>query len=140
MFNQRYLDYWLLVFRIAIAVFMMNHGYAKLTKLIDGDLSFANPIGVGETASLILVVFSEFFCSLFIGLGALTRLASIPLIITMAVAAFITHGGDPFAKKEMALVYLLIYITILILGPGKYSIDWARMTMKKDDGNDGVKG
>jgi len=137
MSKQKYLDYWLLVFRIAIAAFMMNHGYSKLTRLMDGDFGFANPIGVGETASLILVVFSEFFCSIFIGIGALTRLASIPLIITMAVAAFITHGGDPFAKKEMALLYLMIYITILILGPGKYSVDWARTRMKADDG---VKG
>jgi putative oxidoreductase len=41
----------------------------------------------------------------------------------MMVAAFMAHGADPFAKKELALLYLLIYVTILVTGSGKYSLD-----------------
>jgi len=41
----------------------------------------------------------------------------------MAVAAFVVHAGDPFSKMEMSLLYLLLFITLFIFGPGKYAID-----------------
>ena len=62
-------------------------------------------------------------CSIFLILGLWTRLALMPLIITMLVAVFIVHGADPFAKKELGLMYLIGYISIFIAGAGKYSID-----------------
>ena len=55
------------------------------------------------------------------GLG--TRLATIPLIITMLVAVFIVYGAAGFDKKEMGLLFLLVYVFLLVCGPGKYSID-----------------
>jgi len=48
---------------------------------------------------------------------------AIPSAITMVVAAFIVHGADPLQKKELALVYLIMFLAIALLGPGKYSID-----------------
>jgi putative oxidoreductase len=51
-------------------------------------------------------------------------LATIPLIITMSVAAFVAHGADPFGKKELALLYLVIYLFLLFAGSGKFSIDY----------------
>jgi putative oxidoreductase len=42
----------------------------------------------------------------------------------MFVAAFIAHGPDPFGKKELALLYLVIYILLLVAGSGKYSVDY----------------
>jgi putative oxidoreductase len=103
---------------------MITHGLPKLTKLLDeGDIQFGDPLGIGAALSLVLVVFAEFFCSILIGIGLGTRLATIPLMITMAVAAFISHAPDPFRRKEMALLYLLIYILLLIVGSGKYSVD-----------------
>ena len=56
-------------------------------------------------------------------IGLKTRLASVPLIVTMIVAAFIVHAGDPFAKKELALVYLVGFLAIFFTGPGEYSVD-----------------
>lgn len=114
----------LLLLRVTVSCFMMTHGWSKLLKLLEGgEIKFGDPIGIGPTASLVLVVFSEFFCSLLIATGLWTRLASIPLIITMCVAAFITHASDSFGKKELALLYLTAYAFIAITGPGKYSID-----------------
>jgi putative oxidoreductase len=89
-----------------------------------GEIRFADPFGLGVTLSLFLVVFAEFFCSILIGFGIGTRLATLPLIITMFVAAFIAHGPDPFGKKELALLYLVIYIFLLVAGSGKYSVDY----------------
>lgn len=68
-------------------------------------------------------MFAEFFCSLALALGLATRAALIPLIITMATAVLMIHGGDPFAKQEHALLYLVPYVAILIAGPGRYSVD-----------------
>lgn len=114
----------LLLFRVTVGAFMLSHGMGKFYKLFNDDpISFPDPLGVGATASLALTVFSEVLCSLFLIFGFMTRLASIPLIITMVVAAFIIHGQDEFGKKELALLYMVIYLAIGILGAGKYSID-----------------
>lgn len=110
-------------FRIAISAMMLTHGLPKLQKLVSGNFEFGDPIGIGATPSLFLTVIGEFLCPILIIIGFKTRLASIPAAITMLVAAFIAHGGDPFGKKEMALLYLVGFITIALLGPGKYSID-----------------
>ncbi len=114
-----------LLLRIVFGGFMVfSHGWGKMMKLFTGDPNqFADPIGLGASTSLGLTVFSEVFCGLMILVGLFTRYATIPLIITMLVAAFIIHGADPFGKKEMALIYLLGYISIYLLGPGKYSAD-----------------
>lgn len=108
---------------------MLTHGYPKLMKLLDGDFTFRDPIGLGSGTSLILAVLAEVVCSLLILLGAGTRLATIPLLFTMLVAAFIAHGNDPFGKKELPLLYMLMYLVLLVMGSGKYSID--QMITKK---------
>lgn len=125
-FNHESLHFMLLVLRIGIASFMIVHGYQKLGWLAaGGEIQFGDPIGVGVTASLYLTVFAEFFCSIFLLIGLGTRLATLPLIITMLVAVFIVHAPDGFDKKEMGLHYLLVYVFLLVSGPGKYSIDHA---------------
>ena len=103
---------------------MLVHGLPKLAKFCSSEeIKFADPIGVGVIMSLTLAVFAEVLCSLFIMLGLVTRLSVIPLIITMLVAAFKVHAGDPFSYKEQALLYLLAYIVLMITGSGKFSID-----------------
>ena len=105
------------------AIMLFVHGLPKLQKLLAGNFSFANPIGIGETPSLFLTVIGEFFAPLLIILGYKTRFAVVPVAIVMLVAAFAVHGDDSFVKKELALLYFLFFILIGILGPGKYSID-----------------
>ena len=122
--NPTFINIALLILRLAVAGFMLTHGYPKLTKLLaGGEIKFSDPIGVGPTISLVLVVLAEFLCSILVGLGVFTRLSTIPLIVAMSVAAFIAHGPDPFGRKELALMYLLIYVFLLITGGGKYSVD-----------------
>lgn len=115
----------LLILRVVIGTFMLTHGIGKAENLFGSDpIQFADPIGIGVTASLALAVFSEVFCSILIIIGLATRFAAIPLLITMLVATFIVHINDGFGKQEFALLYAVIYSTIAIIGAGKYSIDY----------------
>ncbi|GAB3174372.1 hypothetical protein GCM10027291_32510 [Telluribacter humicola] len=102
---------------------MMQYGYSKLQSYLSGERGFADPIGIGEEASLVLTIFAEFFCSIFLILGLATRLALIPLITTMLVAALIIHAHDPFDKQEHPILFLIPYLTLLLTGPGRYSLD-----------------
>ena len=122
--NEGLFDGAILLSRVSAGIGMLTHGLPKLNKLLEGgEITFGDPIGLGPVFSLVLAVFSEFLCSIFIILGLGTRLASIPLIITMAVAAFVVHGPDPFRQKEMAILYLIIFIVLLVTGSRKYSLD-----------------
>lgn len=114
----------LLLIRLVAGAFMLTHGYGKLLILLgDGPAQFADPIGMGMTASLVLAVFAEFFCSLFLILGIATRLSTIPLLITMLVAAFVIHGADGFGRQELPLLYAASYVVVLIAGAGNVSVD-----------------
>jgi putative oxidoreductase len=122
--SQKSSDVWLLILRVCIASMMLSHGIPKFLKLISGEeIQFIDLLGIGQTASMILSVFAEFFCSFLILFGIVTRFAAFSLIINMSVAVFVAHAQDSFQKKELALLYLIVYITFLILGAGKYSID-----------------
>jgi putative oxidoreductase len=113
----------MLLFRFGIGVLMINHGYGKLIHFSDMQNKFMNFLGLGTTVSLSMVVFAEFFCSLFLILGLFTRLAAIPLIIAMCVALFKAHNAEIFGDGEKAALYLCGYVLILLLGPGKISVD-----------------
>lgn len=114
----------LLFVRIGIAALMLVHGVPKLVKLLSEEpIQFASVFGMSPVLSLGLAVFAEFFCSLLILLGLGTRLATVPLIITMLIAVFYIHAEDPFARQELGLHYLLVYILLLVTGSGRYSVD-----------------
>ncbi|MCB0464871.1 MAG: DoxX family protein [Aequorivita sp.] len=121
--NTTSYNFGLLLLRVGFGAMMLTHGIPKLLKMLSGDFSFGDPIGIGETATLILAVLCEVLFPLLVIIGFKTRLSAIPVIITMTVAAFIVHATDPFGTKEMAILYLIGFIAIALLGAGKYSID-----------------
>lgn len=117
------INFSLLIFRAGVGLMMLTHGYPKFQRVISGEYSFGDPLGLGVEISLILAVFAEFFCSILLVLGLVSRYALVPLIIMMSVAAFIVHGDDPFGTQEKSALYLLCFVVLLIAGPGKYSLD-----------------
>lgn len=117
-------DVGLLLLRVGLgAAMIVGHGYGKLTKIIKGDMSFMDPIGIGEAPTLILAALAELVFSFLLIIGLKTRIATIPLALTMAVAFFVVHAADSFVVKETALLYLVGFVSVALLGPGKYSID-----------------
>ena len=121
--NKSFSDLGLLILRIGFAGMMLTHGIPKINMLFESPIKFADPFGVGETATLILDLIGEVVAPIFILIGYKTQLASIPSIITMFVAAFVIHAADPFGVKEKALLFLVGFLVIFLMGAGKYSID-----------------
>ena len=113
----------LLILRVGASVLMINHGYDKLVHFQQYAANFMSFLGLGGTFSLALVVFAEFFCSIFIILGLFTRLAAIPLIINMVMAVWKGHNMDIFGDGEHGSLFFLIYVAILLVGPGRISVD-----------------
>ena len=116
----------LLVLRVWLGVAMLaNHGYDKFTTFGEKSTNFPDPLGVGHATSLALAVFAEFFCSLLLVTGLLTRFAAFVLAVNMAVAFFLVHKGALSGEHsgELAFIYLAGYAGLLMAGPGRFSAD-----------------
>ncbi len=109
--------------RIGASALILTHGIPKFQKLLSGNFEFGDPLGLGSSPSLFLAIIGEFICPILVIIGFKTRWAAVPTAITMAVAAFIAHASDPFNVKEKALLFLTLFVTIILLGPGKFSVD-----------------
>jgi putative oxidoreductase len=124
-------DIALLITRIAIALLMLTHGIPKMAGLAESPVKFMDIFGMGASLSLGLAVFAEVFCSVLLLFGLGTRLAVIPLIVTMLIVVLHVHAGDPFAKQEMGVHFLLVYVLLFVLGSGRYSLDSLLFKNKK---------
>lgn len=120
-------DLSLLLLRLGAGGLMVPHGWGKLNRLITGleagEVKFYDWMGIGTEASLGLAVFGELVAPAFLVVGLLTRWMSIPAAITMAVAAFGAHAGDPISDKEHALLFLVPFVVLALMGGGDYSVD-----------------
>lgn len=123
--SNKIIDLTALLLRIGISTLMLVHGIPKMEMLFSPDtIQFPAVMGMDAQFALGLTVFAEVFCSILLLLGFQTRLATVPLIITMLVAVLYVHGGDPFAKQELGIMYLLVYVVLLLIGGGRYSVDY----------------
>jgi putative oxidoreductase len=115
-------DAGLLILRLSCAL-MALHGWSKFTDFYEDSADWPDPLHVGPVVSKALTVFAELFCTLFLVLGLFTRVAIIPLIVCMLVIVFVIHAEDSFGDREHPLLYLLSYITLMLTGPGRFSLD-----------------
>ena len=66
---------YLFLFRVSVSLLMLQHGWPKLMKFTNSEaIKFADPIGIGSNASLILAVFAEVVCSVLIIIGFKTNI------------------------------------------------------------------
>lgn len=118
-------DLGLLAVRLLAGGMMLTHGIPKINRFFgEGPVKFADPFGLGPEISLVLVIFAEVVCSILVMVGVKTRWTTIPLLVTMLMAAFYAHGSDPFSDKELSLTFFTLFLSILISGAGSYSVDW----------------
>ena len=114
----------LLLLRAAFGAMMAaGHGWGKLAGFGTGSATFPDPLGIGHAASMAGAVGAEFFCAVLVVLGLGTRLAVLPLVFTMAIAAFVINGGQPWGEIEFPLLYLVPFATLALTGAGSLSLD-----------------
>jgi putative oxidoreductase len=115
---------WVILFlRIFWGLLMITHGLAKLSNFDRLATEFLDPVGLGSRLSLIMIISTEIGCSVVLICGLFTRITVIPLLFSMMIAIFVAHAADPFAKKELAVIYAAMYVLFLFTGGGKYSLD-----------------
>ena len=112
------------VLRVGVALLMLTHGWGKLVMLMDGRGSeWMDPLGIGPTASLALCVFAEFFCSVAILVGFLTRAASFVLVVNFWVAVFVYGDQSVWPQNELPLLYMICFVALIGTGSGPLGVD-----------------
>jgi putative oxidoreductase len=120
-------DFGLLVLRVWLGGSMAAlHGLGKLQRLQSGG-AFMDPFGLGSTASLGLSTSAELLAAVLLVFGLASRWTAALTAVNMVVAFALAHGGALTGDQsgELAFVYLAGFVTLLLTGPGRYSVDHA---------------
>jgi putative oxidoreductase len=124
----------LAIIRISAGILILLHGKMVFDSQIMNGMAESLSKEMGMPFPLLMAYLakgSEFFGGLLLALGLLTRFVAIPLIITMAVAAFVAHHGQITGDGEHAFLFLLIFAAFFFIGSGKWSIDYLLKRKKK---------
>ena len=130
--RERLISLLILAVRVFFGVMFFTHGLQKMMNFSALSDSFPSVLGFGSYTTLMVSIFCEFCCSLFLIAGLLHRLVLIPMIVTMAVAFFDIHDAM-MPEGELALIYLIVFIILFLTGPGRYSFDYLIDTKFKKD-------
>ncbi|MCL4343606.1 MAG: DoxX family protein [Thaumarchaeota archaeon] len=120
---------WLLIFRVVIGGTMMIHGYPKLKDGSRQAGQWMKSMGIPPwTATLAMIL--EFFGGILLIAGFLTRLVSafmalfmISNIIMKKTKMKASYVSQDKPSYEVDVLYLLIAVTLAVIGPGLLSID-----------------
>lgn len=122
----------ILCLRLIFGVLFFIHGLDKMVNFNELSLTFPSVLGLGSYMTLMISIFCEFCCSLFLISGFLVRIMLVPMMVSMAVAFIDVHDAM-LPEGELALIYLIVFTILLVTGPGKYSLDYlVDMKFKKE--------
>lgn len=122
----------ILVVRVFFGVLFFTHGVEKLYNFNELSLTYPSVLGFGSYMTLMVTIFCEFCCSLFLISGLLERVMVLPMIVAMGVAFFDIHDAI-LPEGELALIYMIVFLVLFLTGPGRYSLDYLiDMRFKKE--------
>lgn len=113
----------ILVLRVVFGVLFFIHGLDKMLNFNTLVNDYPSVLGFGSYMTLMVSIFCEFCCSLFLMAGLLQRLITVPMIVAMGVAFFDIHDAM-MPEGELALIYFIVFIVLFLVGPGRYSVDF----------------
>lgn len=120
--------YGITLLRVIVGVVFIMHGGQKLFVWgLSGVAGAFGQMGLpAPTLMAVLATAAEFLGGILLVVGLLTRLAALPLAVTMLVALFVAHlSGGFFAPDgfEYVLVLFVASISLALLGPGALAVD-----------------
>lgn len=121
--RDRVISLLILALRVFFGILFFSHGLDKMMNFNELSYTYPSAFGFGSYMTLMLSIFCEFACSLFLIAGLIVRITVIPMIVAMAVAFFDIHDGM-FPQGELSLIYMILFIILYITGPGRYSLDY----------------
>lgn len=104
------------------ALLIAVHGLPKVLHYSQELPRIEDPFHMGAAPTLLLAILSETLCPLLVALGVLTRLACLPIVATLLVAMLVVHPDWSLADGQFGWMLLIIFTTVLIAGPGRFSI------------------
>lgn len=122
-----------LFLRLFVGIMLMQFGVRQINELEVLKDTFPSILGMGSHATLIVMICIEIVCSTCIMFGFLTRLMTLPPFIAMVLAEYnllhfytdepihLIHYWQP---GYLPIMFLGIYFFILLVGPGKISVDY----------------
>jgi len=122
-------DLGLLLLRVVTGLYLaFGHGLGKIT---GGPERWAGLGGTMEIFGLgfmptfwgFMAAFAEFVAALLVTVGFVTRPAALLVVLNMSVAATAHITGAIDGGPELALIYAVVFLSLIFVGPGKYSID-----------------
>ncbi len=129
--TERY--HWVMLFyRVLVAFAIIRiHGWKKITGFEEEVLHIPDPFGFGGYTATVMAILSNVVCSVFVAFGLFTRLAAFGAMMVPLIGLLVIHIADPWPAKDAPWMYSLAFLVILLMGPGKYSLDnWMYKKLK----------
>ncbi len=113
--------------RLAVGLLFMSTGWGKAHD-IPKVTHFFETLGIPAPGlNAVVVAYSELIGGSLLVVGLFTRLATIPLIVSMIVAILTAKLGDLHGIFDLVgfdeFTYLVVLVMIAIVGPGAISLD-----------------
>ncbi len=121
--RDRVISLLILALRLFFGILFFSHGIDKMINFNELSYTYPDVLGFGSYMTLMVTIFCEFACSLFLIAGLIVRIMVLPMIAAMAVAFFDVHDGM-FPDGELSFIYLILFLILYITGPGRYSLDY----------------
>lgn len=114
-------DWAALALRLVVGIALLPFAIEKFLTREERADKFYGILFFSPKEGFYLAMLVEGLCALCMILGFATRIMAIPGIVNMGIATNKSRGKY---WTSPAQCYLLGFIAILLVGPGKYSLDW----------------
>ena len=124
---------WLIIIRILVGVMIAVYGLEMFDskEMKDAvawltDIHFPIPLFMAYLGKV-----TELVGGIFLAIGLFTRFVSIPLVINMSVITIFMGSGKIFSDGQLPFLFLLFFLSFIIYGGGKWSLDNLLFNRKK---------
>jgi putative oxidoreductase len=122
--SHRAFDSGMLLLRAAASLeIALVHGFKKIGVGVAQAENIPNPLHLPDVFNNAFAIAANIIFPFFVLIGFFTRVSTLPTLAVTLTGYFVVHWNDALPEKDTPFIYSLIFLIILILGPGKYSID-----------------